>query len=108
MVRFNALKPYTTRVVACGRDATIVKTTAPAVSILKSPKLFCAHRPHGHFVPRVAYVAIFALATKSSGGVTAWSRWCLVQRLTGAAQTRSTAAALPEVFDGEHSADDKA
>jgi hypothetical protein len=29
MVRFNALKPYTTRVVACGRDATIVKTTAP-------------------------------------------------------------------------------
>ena len=42
MVRFNTLKPYTTHVVACGRDATIVKTTAPAVSILKSPKLFCA------------------------------------------------------------------
>ena len=109
MVRFNALKPYTTRVVACGRDATIVKTTAPAVSILKSPKLFCAPTTWAlRSAGRLRVVAIFALATKSSGGVTAWSRWCLVQRLTGAAQTRSTAAALPEVFDGEHSADDKA
>jgi hypothetical protein len=108
MVRFNALKPYTTRVVACGRDATIVKTTAPpcreyievAEAVLRTDHMGTSFRGsptcRRHLRP----------CHKEQ-------RWrdrveSLVQRLTGAAQMRSTAAALPEVFDGEHSADDKA